>query len=174
MRIFLIGYMGSGKTTIGKKIAAQMGFQFIDQDDLIQEMAGMTIPEIFQNEGEDGFRKWEHLAIKQVIDYDNVVVATGGGAPCFFNNMQLYNANGVTIYLKMKPEVLAIRLMDSATERPLIKGKSKNELVGFIYKSLAEREKYYNLATFVIEGVNVQVKDILNVLGLSGFGPLTI
>lgn len=159
--------MGSGKTTIGKKLAGRMGFDFIDQDDFIEEMAGKTIPEIFATEGESCFRKTEHAAIKRMIGKDNLVVATGGGAPCFFNNMQLYNESGITIYLKMQPAALVSRLKYSATERPLIKKKSEEELLAYVNDTLNEREKYYRQATFTIEGINLQVEDILSLLGLS-------
>ena len=165
MRIFLIGFMGSGKTTIGRKLSHRLGFTFIDQDDLIEEMAVMTIPEIFSKEGEEGFRNREHQAIKELLTHNNVVVATGGGAPCFFNNMDLYNENGITIYLKMAPEILTSRLKYSATERPLIKNKTTDELLNFVETSLKKREKFYQQATFVIEGIDLKVEDILNVLG---------
>ncbi len=166
MRIFLVGFMGSGKTTIGKKLARQMKFTFIDQDDYIEQMAGRSIPEIFDTDGEQGFRKLEHDAIKELVKKDYLIVATGGGAPCFFNNMHLYNQNGITIYLKMTPEILTARLKYSAIQRPLIKNKTTDELLAFVETSLHKREKYYQQATFIIEGFDLKVEDILNVLGL--------
>lgn len=166
MRIFLVGFMGSGKTTIGRKLSQRLGFTFIDQDDLIEETAGMTIPEIFSKEGEDGFRNREHQAIKELLSRDNVVVATGGGAPCFFNNMQLYNQNGITIYLKMPPAALASRLKDSATERPLIKNKSESELISYIQNTLEERKPYYEQATYTIKGIHLQVTDVIKIVDL--------
>lgn len=158
--------MGSGKTTIGHRLARQLGYAFMDQDDLIEELAEKKIPEIFESEGEAGFRKQERQAIQNLIKQTNLVVATGGGAPCFFNNMQVYNENGITIYLKLPPKALAMRLKDSSTERPLIKNKSEEELINYIEQTLQEREKYYQQATFVIEGINLRVEDILQVLGL--------
>ncbi len=143
-----------------------MKFLFVDQDDYIEQMSGRSIPEIFDTDGEQVFRKMEHDAIKQLVKKDHLIVATGGGAPCFFNNMQLYNQNGITIYLKMTPEALIKRLQYSATDRPLIKNKTNDELLNFVKLSLQDREKYYRQATFVIEGIDLNVDDILNVIGL--------
>jgi len=112
MRIFLIGFMGSGKTTVGQKLARRLGYSFIDMDMQIEKESSMSINQIFKELGEDGFRRREHDLLLRIIRMDNVVVSTGGGVPCFDNNMELINQNGMSIYLKMTPESLVKRLVE--------------------------------------------------------------
>lgn len=153
MRIFLTGYMGSGKSTIGRKVAALLGIHFVDLDKYIEERNFKTVPEIFAQEGEQAFRQKERQALAEVMEFENVVVGTGGGAPCFFDNMQLMNNSGITIYLAPHNETLANRLMKSKTERPLIKGKSREELLDFIASALEKRSPYYEQSKIIIRGV---------------------
>jgi shikimate kinase len=124
MRIYLIGYMGSGKSTVGKGLAKKLNLQFIDLDNYIEERNFKTIPEIFASVGEVGFRKIEQHALKEIAEFENVVVATGGGAPCFFDNMELIKRTGVSVYLNGTPRILAERLLNSKTERPLMKSRA--------------------------------------------------
>lgn len=160
MRIFLIGFMGSGKTTLGKQLARKLGYRFIDQDDYIEETSGLTIAEYFSRNGEQAFRKYEHEALKNLLEFDNVVISTGGGAPCFFNNIDMMNENGLAIYLRMKPEVLKSRLKHAQAERPLIKGKTEEELLEFIKSKLTEREPFYLKAKHVIESMDLKMDDL--------------
>lgn len=153
-RIFLIGFMGSGKSTLGSRLARMMGYDFVDMDRLIEETAGMTIPEIFREHGEPVFRKWEHDILLELCGRNNVVVSTGGGAPCHGDMIRTMNDNGITVYIKLSPEALKERLMRSKTERPLIKGKSEEQLLEFIKDLLAEREPYYSQARYSIDGVD--------------------
>lgn len=142
-RIILIGYMGVGKTTIGRSLAKQLGLQFYDLDDYIQGRYHKTIPEIFAMEGEDGFRRIEQRMLHEVCEFEDVLLSCGGGTPCFFDNMAYMNRQGITIYLKACPDVLYKHLAMCKTPRPLIAGKSKEELLDFITKSLEEREPFY-------------------------------
>lgn len=161
MRIFLIGYMGCGKSTIGRRLAASMNLSFVDLDTFIESRNFRSIPEIFEKEGEDGFRELEHKALVELSDYEDVVVATGGGAPCFFNNMEIIKNSGVSVYLNGTPRVLAERLLKSRTERPLIKGKSEPELIAFIDESLTKRSKWYNQADIIIDfDSNLYAEDV--------------
>lgn len=160
MRIFLVGFMGSGKTTLGKQLARKLGYRFIDQDDYIEETSGFTIAEYFAKHGEQAFRKYEHEALKNLLELDNVVISTGGGAPCFFNNIDIMNENGLAIYLRMKPEVLKSRLKHAQAERPLIKGKTEEELLEFIKSKLTEREPFYLKAKHVIESMDLKSEDL--------------
>lgn len=164
MRIFLIGYMGSGKTTVGKKIAGKMKFDFLDMDDYIEETAGKQIYKIFAEDGENKFRTLEKEAIQHFITLNNIIISTGGGAPCFFNNMETLNANGITIYLKMTVPALVSRLTESKTRRPLITGKSKEDLENYISKTLEKRAPYYNRAKVIINGESIDIGSLINTL----------
>ncbi|OJU46497.1 MAG: shikimate kinase [Bacteroidales bacterium 45-6] len=160
-RIFLIGYMGVGKTTLGKELAAKIGFQFIDLDHYIQGRYQKTINEIFAELGESKFREIEHKLLKEVAEFEDAVVSTGGGTPCFYDNMDVMKQAGVTVYLKTDPEVLLKRLFAGKDKRPLIKDKSEDELLEFIIENVAKREPFYNQAQIVFEtGGLVQRSDI--------------
>ena len=152
MRIFLTGYMGCGKSTIGRKVAALMGLHFIDLDKYIEERNFKSVPDIFAQEGEAAFREKERQALLEVAEFEDIVIGTGGGAPCFFDNMQLMNKSGVTIYLAPDIETLAFRLLKSKTERPLISGKSRDELITFIQLALQKRAPFYEQSKIVIRG----------------------
>jgi shikimate kinase len=150
MRIYLIGYMGSGKSTLGRRLSAHLGLQFVDMDHYIEERNCKTVPQIFAEEGEEEFRKKERKALEELSEFTDIVIATGGGAPCFFDNIDLMNKTGETIYLNIDPKILADRLLKSKTERPLIKGKSRDELVAFIDETLKKRNAFYLQAQFQI------------------------
>lgn len=163
-RIFLIGFMGSGKSTLGTRLAKSIGYQHVDMDHLIEETAGMTIPGIFSEFGEEVFRKWEHDILLELCRRERVVISTGGGAPCHHDLMELMNRNGTTIYLELPPLALRERLMRSKTERPLIKGKSESELLEFITGKLSEREPFYKMARHTVNGVNPDMKALVRLL----------
>jgi shikimate kinase len=150
-RIYLIGFMGCGKSTMGKALAQSMGWQFADLDDLFEKKHGMTISDFFKAQGEEGFRNAERDMLTDSFMMDRMVLATGGGAPCFFDNMERMNRNGLAIYLKLPPLALVKRLHNGKHSRPLIADKSDDEMLGFITQKLAEREPFYNKATLVIE-----------------------
>jgi len=150
MRIYLIGYMGCGKSTLGRRLAEKMNLQFIDMDEYIEERNFRTIPQIFTEEGEPAFRLKEQKALSELSEFAGVVIATGGGAPCFFDNIGLMNRTGITIFLNIGPDILAERLLSSKTERPLIKGKSKKELAAFIDETLQKRRPFYEQAKLQI------------------------
>ncbi|MDD3789079.1 MAG: shikimate kinase [Petrimonas sp.] len=170
--IFIIGYMGVGKTTVGKKLSHELGIEFIDLDKYIQNKYRKTVSELFKEKGEEGFRKIEQAALNDVAYFEDVLVSTGGGAPCFFDNMELMNKAGVTVYIQAEPEELAVRLLASKNVRPLVEGKSKEELIPFITKHLADRERYYGKADIVVktdrlitkQHVGVTVKRIMEEL----------
>jgi shikimate kinase len=162
MRIFLTGYMGCGKSTIGRKVAALLGINFIDLDKYIEERNFKSVPAIFAQDGEEAFRLKERQALQEVSQFEEIVVGTGGGAPCFFDNMQLMNNAGITIYLAPDLETLAFRLLKSKTERPLIAGKSREELQLFIQQALENRSPFYEQSKIIIRGKNdVQPEEVL-------------
>jgi len=161
-RIFLIGFMGSGKSTLGSKLAREIGYKFVDMDHLIEETAGMTVPGIFSEHGEEVFRKWERDILLELCQREQIVVSTGGGAPCQGNMISVMNEHGVTVYLKLTPAALKDRLLQSKTERPLIKGKSETELLEFITELLKKREVFYDQAKLSIDGINLDLNDLVN------------
>ena len=162
--IFLIGFMGSGKSTLGAQLARRLDYHFVDMDQLIEDTAEMSIPEIFDEHGEEVFRKWEHDILQERCQGENMVVSTGGGVPCHSGLMDLMNSNGTTIYLKLSPETLLSRLIKSRTERPLIKGKSEKELREFIKSKLKEREEFYMQASKVVDGLNMTAESLARLL----------
>ena len=147
--IFLIGYMGAGKTTIGKQIAKHLEWPFVDTDLFIENRYHKAVPDIFAEKGEAFFRKMEQAILQEVTQFENTVISTGGGTPCFFDNMDLMNRTGITVYLKMPVSELLRRLITNKQERPLIKDKSPEELTQFITGSLEKREMWYNRAHII-------------------------
>ena len=164
-RIFLIGFMGSGKSTLGKRLARKIGYQHVDMDQLIEETAGMTIPGIFSEHGEEVFRKWEHDILMELCKREKVVISSGGGAPCHNDLIGIMNRQGTTIYIELPPQVLQDRLLHSRTERPLIKGKSDSELLNYIREKLKEREPFYRKAHHIIDGTTLKSEDLAALLG---------
>ena len=166
MRIFLVGFMGSGKTTMGRKLAGYLGYLFIDLDKILEDEAGMSIAEFFKRNGEEAFREFERRMLQSSTFNDNTVIATGGGAPCFFDNMEWMNKNGTTVYLMMSPKGLVDRLKHS-TDRPLIKGLNEEEMLKFIAGKLEERELFYKQATYVVNGIGLTAEKLAKNIGLS-------
>ena len=150
-RIILIGYMGAGKTTIGKALARYLGLPFYDLDWYIETRRHKTIPQIFSEVGEDGFRKIEYNMLHEVAEFEDVVISCGGGTPCFFDNIDYMNQQAQVVYLKATPEVLYSHLSMSRHDRPLLKGKSREELLDFITQQLAQREPFYLKARYTID-----------------------
>jgi len=138
--IFLIGFMGCGKTTLGRKLASRLGYPFMDLDHVLEAKAGMTIAEYFSIYGEDAFRKLESEILKQTEYPENAIVSTGGGLPCFFDNMDWINKQGRSIYIQLSPKTLAGRLEHEKVKRPLLRDKHGDDLVAFIGDKLEERE----------------------------------
>ena len=162
--IYVIGFMGSGKSTAGKRLAASLGWEFLDLDRVIEEKAGKRIPQIFSQDGEAAFRKAESEALKGIDNQNGVVVATGGGTPCHEDNMDYMLEHGLTVYLKMTPDQLSHRLLESSTARPLIQNISDEDLPAFIGKALMTRESFYNRAEIIIQGINLDINRLLALL----------
>lgn len=157
-RIFLIGYMGSGKTSMGIKLAENLGLTFVDMDHHIEEKYHKTVSQIFEESGQDAFRKMEQNCLHEVAEFENCVIATGGGAPCFFDNMTFMNVHGLTVYLNLSPDQLAERLeMSRAGKRPLIANKKGSELRQFIADGLSVREAFYKQARVSVSGTDDEI-----------------
>lgn len=160
-KIYLIGFMGSGKTTAGKKLSALLGWDFTDLDKKIEKKTGLTIPCIFKNHGEAFFRKTESEVLRELCSENKLVISTGGGAPCHDENMEYMLATGLTVYLRLTPPQLVSRLSGSSTERPLIKGLGREELLQFINEKLSQREEFYNKAEIIMEGIDLDMNELL-------------
>ena len=150
-RIILIGYMGSGKTTIGHALSKQTGMMFYDLDWYIESRMRKTVAQIFAEKGEEGFRKIEHSMLHEVAEFEDVIISCGGGTPCHFDNMDYLNEQGDVVWLKATPEVLYSHLLMGKVERPLLKGKSPEELITFITEQLALREPFYSKARYTLD-----------------------
>jgi shikimate kinase len=168
MLVFLIGFMGSGKTTIGKKLAKKLSLEFIDLDAEVEKKEGRTIGQIFDLFGEDYFRTKEHEILLEQSSNNNILIACGGGTPCFFDHMQMMNNKGITVYLKFSPEALYSRLENAKTKRPLLKNMDEINMKLYIKNKLEEREQIYLQAKIITEGLQMKL-DILqkNILGLA-------
>ncbi len=152
--------MGAGKTTLGRQLAGRLGYTFVDLDDYIEQREGKTIPQLFAEGGESQFRECERQALEAVVqEYDCAVVATGGGTPCFFDNIGFINQHGISVYLQASPEMLTERLLQTdLSQRPLLAQKTEQELKDFISKTLAERSQYYRQATHTVDGKRYNIE----------------
>jgi shikimate kinase len=150
IRIFLLGFMGAGKTYWGEKMAALTGFAFVDLDNLVEQHSSSSIPELFEQFGESTFRQIERECLLKCAHLQQTIVATGGGTPCFFDNMQWMKACGKTIYLKVPANILALRLRRMPNFRPLLAGIEEHLLDQHIERLLLERERFYLQADQVL------------------------
>lgn len=145
--IFLIGYMGCGKTTLGRALSNASGLDFIDLDRYIENRFHSTVSALFAERGEEGFRLIERAMLDEVSRFSDVIIACGGGTPCFFNNMEMMNNRGTTIWLNTPIERLFERLQRNRSKRPIIANKSDDELLDFITDALRSREPHYSKAS---------------------------
>ena len=152
-RIFLIGYMGAGKTTLGKALADLTGLSFLDLDLFIEGRYRKTIRQIFDEEGEDAFREIERRALHEVAEFEDVILSTGGGTPCFFDNMTYMNSVGTTVYLQASPEALTERISLCKHSRPAVRHLDGEARAAFVRDALTRRTPFYERAhlTFDVE-----------------------
>lgn len=150
-RIFLVGFMGAGKTTLGRALAKATGLSFIDLDIHIEDRYHKSVRELFEAYGEAEFRNLERQNLLEVAAFENVIISTGGGAPCFFDNMEQMNKVGKTVFLKVSEEVLFKRLSVAKHNRPLLARKNEDELRTFIQQSLASRMPHYAKAQYTFD-----------------------
>ncbi len=157
--------MGSGKTTLGKKLAKKLNCLFFDLDLEIEKRESLTIAQIFEQFGEDHFRTIEKQVLNELIcNEDKFILSLGGGTPCFFDNIKVINDSGTSIYLKYNAGILASRLISAKAKRPLIKDLNEAELKMFIADKLTEREPFYEQSTFILEQNNLKVEDLIELL----------
>ncbi|MCD0486643.1 shikimate kinase [Pedobacter sp. MC2016-14] len=155
MKIFLIGFMGCGKTTMGKKLAKTLEYPVIDLDHEIEKVTGMPVSAYFAKEGEPAFRALESKLLKEFNYPDHCVVATGGGTPCFYDNMEWMTANGTSVYIQMPALALAKRLENGKEKRPLLRDLDEAGIVDFITQKLLERDPFYTKAKVIVNGLNL-------------------
>lgn len=173
-RVIIIGYMGAGKTTVGKALAKDLGLDFYDLDWYIEARMHKTVPQIFAERGEEGFRLVERNMLHEVAEFENVVISCGGGTPCFFDNIDYINRQGSTVYLKASPEVLYRHLRMGKVVRPLLQGKTQPEVERFIIQQLQERQQYYQKAKYTLdvnlldnyEKIKISVARLRRLLGI--------
>jgi len=145
-RIAIIGYMGAGKTTLGHALSVDTGMPFYDLDWYIESRMHKTVKQLFDTQGEQGFRIIERNMLHEVAEFENVIISCGGGTPCFFDNMDYLNQRAETVYLKATPEILCAHLAMGRTVRPLLAGKSADEARCFVGQQLEQREPFYRKA----------------------------
>lgn len=156
--IFIIGYMASGKTTFGRALARQIGRRHIDLDFYIEQRFHSTVSEIFAKKGEAEFRRIEGVLLREVGEMEDVVVSCGGGTPCFGENMDYMNSRGLTVCLKASDEVIADRIINAAGKRPLMAGKTRDEILATMRFHMAVRSPFYEKAMVTISGDRLEDK----------------
>lgn len=173
MIVFLLGFMGAGKSYLGRQLAQETGTKYLDLDEELVKHTGMTINQLFENYGEDHFRKLETELLHKVsndLSFSNIennskenyyFIGCGGGTPCFNNNMEWMNKHGITVWLNPSVIVLFSRLRNEQDERPLLKGLGDHELMTFIENKLAERRKFYELSIVKLNDANYSLSTIL-------------
>ncbi len=155
-RIIFIGYMGAGKTTLGKALSNEIKLPFYDLDFYIENRRHKSIDNLFKEFGETGFRKIEHFMLHEVAEFENIILSSGGGTPCFFDNIDYMNKQGITIFLKATPEVLFTHIKMSKKIRPLLLNKTEEDIKDFIKSELKKREQFYQKAKYT---VNIETLD---------------
>ena len=165
MRLYLIGYMGCGKSTVGRKIARFAHLDFVDTDSRIEQREGASVADIITYQGEDYFRSVEHSILVDTASEDDVVVSTGGGVPAWRDNMERMNVIGSTVYLRRTAQQIASRLSPHGRQkRPKLRGLNDEELVEFMTKNMAEREPFYSKATHIIECSSYSDEEIIEII----------
>lgn len=162
MTIFLIGYMATGKTTLGRALARETGMDFIDLDFYISQRFRKSISEIFAEKGEDGFRRIESNMLREAGEFDNTIISCGGGTPCFFDNMEYMNSRGETLLLEAETGKIARRLLAARTRRPIVEGTAPEDLPDFIARHMAERMPFYGKATYRLDSTELESRDCIN------------
>ncbi|MCQ2297503.1 MAG: shikimate kinase [Bacteroidales bacterium] len=158
MNVYLIGYMYSGKTTLGRQLALRLGYSFVDTDQLFEEKYHTSIPLFFQRYGEEAFRVLEHQVLQSASSLSRHVIACGGGTPCHHGNMDLILANGLSVYLHMDVDDVCARMSQSRKIRPILAAKSPDERYAFVREQMAQREQYYTQAQLQFEAAGTDMK----------------
>lgn len=167
MHIFLLGFMGSGKSHWGRLWAAAHNFNFIDIDEELEKQEQKTVAAIFETRGEDYFRQKETILLRSLTAQSNSIVSCGGGTPCFFDNMAWMNKNGLTIFLEATTQFILKNIKNEKDKRPLIKDKDDAEILFFIDQKLKERQPYYSKAKIILQAEDLNIDSIKKVINRS-------
>ena len=163
-KIYLVGFMGAGKTTFGKVLASRMNYKFYDLDKEFEKKYKITVDLFFKKYGEKLFRELEYNLLLSTGNLENAVISTGGGTPCFYNSMDWIKKNGTSIYLNLPPKVLFDRLSNAKKKRPLVAEKNDGELLVYIEEKLKEREPFYRKADLIISGISLSVDSVISII----------
>jgi len=161
MKIYLIGYMSSGKSTLGKTLANRLQLKFIDIDEAFEAKYQISINDFFIKFGEEKFRELEHQLLSSLAKIEDAVISTGGGTPCYYNNIDIINENGISIYLKLHPKSIISRLKASKKQRPLVNDMDNETFEEYIENHLNTREIFYNKAQFIIKSENLTINELM-------------
>ncbi|MEP6595297.1 MAG: shikimate kinase [Ginsengibacter sp.] len=164
LKIFLIGFMGSGKTHWGKIWAVKNQLSFYDLDEQIEKTMGESVANIFEKKGEENFREMERYVLRKFDIKNNFIMACGGGTPCFFENLQWMNEQGITIYLQTSPQEILEKVMNETKERPLLKKINSSELLFFVEQKLKEREPFYKQAKYILNTKALTITSLSEIL----------
>lgn len=158
-----------GKSTVGKKLAKRLNLEFVDTDKLIESKYRLSVEQIFSKYGETVFRLFEKEILEDLIKKDNIVVATGGGMPCFGENLKTMKSNGIVIYLNMNPISIVSRHKKSHRPRPLLKEKNDEELLEYIKQNLKKRDFYYQQADLILKAESINIEEIISKISSTRF-----
>ncbi len=160
-RIYIVGYMGAGKTTAARRLAQRMGWEVVDTDALFEEKYKISVNDFFNKYDEPLYRKLESEVLKATESLDHVVVSTGGGTACFFDNMDWMNQHGLTVFLRISPQAAVDRVIHSRHKRPLVEGKSEEELTEFVNQHYASRLPFYEQARIIVKSEDLDLDALI-------------
>ena len=160
-RIYIVGYMGAGKTTAARRLAQRMGWEVVDTDALFEEKYKISVNDFFNKYDEPLYRKLESEVLKATESLDHVVVSTGGGTACFFDNMDWMNQHGLTVFLRISPQAAVDRVIHSRHKRPLVEGKSEEELTEFVNQHYASRLPFYEQANIIVKSEDLDLDTLI-------------
>ncbi len=163
-RIYIVGFMGVGKSTVGKKLARLLGYNFYDTDRLLENKYKIGIDSFFSKYGEELFRKFEHQCLEETFSLDNCIISTGGGLPCYFDAMTKINNHGTSVFLEMDEKTIYNRLVNSKQKRPLVMNLSSDELRIEISDRLSARIQYYSKASITIPAMDIDFDKLMSKL----------
>lgn len=163
-RIYLVGYMGAGKSTAAKRLANRLGWEHYDTDALFEEKYRISVDDFFHKYDEALFRKFESQILQSTGNLENVIVSTGGGTPCFNDNMSWMNAHGTTVFLKISPQSAVSRILLSKKKRPLAESKTEAELTEFVENHYKNRMSFYEQAQYIVKGEDLNIDDLVRLL----------